>query len=118
VYQLLLVVHFIGWAIVLGAYMAGLHSPGLYAGVFHGALTALAAGTAAMVVAQTSTAVSDVHVAKMLVKIAITAVITVLAAGAKRQADRADNGTGPVKRGVKHAIGVLTLANVVIAVFA
>ena len=118
VYHLLLIVHFVGWAVVLGGYVASRRYPGLYVGVFHGALAALVAGTAALIVAQTSSAVPDVNVAKMLIKIVITVAITMLAAGAKRQASKADNGTGPVDRGVKHAIGLLALANVVIAVFA
>ena len=43
-YNVFVALHFVGWAIVFGGYLASLRSPGLYKGVFHGALTALVAG--------------------------------------------------------------------------
>ncbi|HEY0117593.1 MAG TPA: hypothetical protein VGC04_02310 [Cellulomonas sp.] len=42
--HVLLFLHMIGWAIVLGAAIVGLRSGSLYAGAFHGALTALVTG--------------------------------------------------------------------------
>ncbi len=42
--HVLLFLHLIGWAIVLGAALVGLKSGSLYAGAFHGVLTALVTG--------------------------------------------------------------------------
>jgi hypothetical protein len=42
--HVLLFLHLIGWAIVLGAAIVGLRSGSLYGGAFHGALTALVTG--------------------------------------------------------------------------
>lgn len=42
--HVLLFLHMIGWAIVLGSAAVGLRTGSLYAGAFHGALTALVTG--------------------------------------------------------------------------
>ena len=42
--HVLLFLHMIGWAIVLGAAIVGMRSGSLYAGAFHAALTALVTG--------------------------------------------------------------------------
>ena len=42
--HVLLFLHMIGWAIVLGAALVGLKNGSLYAGALHGALTALVTG--------------------------------------------------------------------------
>lgn len=49
-YHVLLFVHFVCWAIVLGSTLAGLKESKLYAGAFHAAATALAAGVLAVLV--------------------------------------------------------------------
>ncbi len=49
-YHVLLFVHFLCWAIVLGSTLAGLKESKLYAGAFHAALTALVAGVLAVLV--------------------------------------------------------------------
>ncbi len=117
VYDLLLFLHFVGWAIVLGGYLATMRSPGLYRGVFHGILTALIAGTGALIVAQSSSDLPNPDLPKMLTKLALTLVIAVCAYFAKRQGDKGDNGTGPVRRELKQTIGALTLINLAVAVF-
>jgi len=48
--HVLLFLHLIGWAIVLGAALLGLKSGSLYAGAFHGVLTALVTGLAMVLV--------------------------------------------------------------------
>jgi hypothetical protein len=42
--HVLLFLHMVGWAIVLGSALAGLRGPTLYTGALHGALTALVTG--------------------------------------------------------------------------
>jgi hypothetical protein len=117
-YDVFVVLHFVGWAIVLGGYLASLRTPGLYRGVFHGAATALVAGIVMMGLIESGTAGPDgIDRAKLGVKLAVAAVITVLAFLARRQGRKADNGTGAVTPGLKHAIGGLTLVNIVVAVF-
>ena len=44
VYNVFAVLHFVGWAIVLGGYFVSLKSAALNKGVFHGAATAAVAG--------------------------------------------------------------------------
>lgn len=118
-YNVFAVLHFVGWAIVLGGYLASLRSPGLYRGVFHGALSALVGGVGMVGVAEMSGLWDDggPAMAKIGVKLGIALVIAVLAFVAKRQGSKGDNGTGAVTPGVKHAIGALTLVNILVAVF-
>lgn len=118
-YNVFTVLHFVGWAIVLGGYLASLRTPGLYRGVFHGAATALVAGILMVGVAEMGEVWGDdgPSMAKIGVKLTVALVITVLAFVAKRQGSKADNGTGAVNPGLKHAIGALTLVNIVVAVF-
>jgi hypothetical protein len=115
-YNVFVALHFIGWAIVLGGYLASLRSPGLYKGVFHGALTALVAGVAMVGIGEA--AVWDGNgpdMAKIGVKLVVALVISILAFVAKRQGAKAADGA--VAPGVKHAIGGLTLVNILVAVF-
>jgi hypothetical protein len=118
-YNVFAVLHFVGWAIVLGGYIASLKGSGLYRGVFHGAATALVAGVLMVGTAEMSGMWDDggPSMAKIGVKLSIALVIAVLAFLAKRQGAKGDNGTGPVAPGLKHAIGALTLVNIVVAVF-
>ncbi|GAA4735714.1 hypothetical protein GCM10023216_30890 [Isoptericola chiayiensis] len=118
-YNVLAVLHFVGWAIVLGGYLASLRSPDLYRGVFHGALSALVGGIGMVGVAEASGMWDDggPDMAKIGVKLAVALVISVLAFVAKRQGSKGDNGTGAVTPGLKHTIGGLTLVNIVVAVF-
>jgi hypothetical protein len=115
-YNVFVALHFIGWAIVLGGYLASLRSPGLYKGVFHGALTALVAGIAMVGIGEASVwGDGGPDMAKIGVKLVVALVIAVLAFVAKRQG--AKSADGAVAPGVKHAIGGLTLVNILVAVF-
>ncbi|WP_278236613.1 hypothetical protein [Isoptericola sp. AK164] len=118
-YNIFTVLHFVGWAIVLGGYLASLRSPGLYRGVFHGAATALVAGILMVGVAEMGGLWEDFgpSMAKIGVKLTIALVITILAFVAKRQGRKGDNGTGAVAPALKHSIGALVLVNIVVAVF-
>jgi len=116
-FSLLVFVHFIGWAMVLGGYFASIRSAGLYRGVFHGAATAAVAGVAMLGLVEAGTVDFDGDVNKLRVKLLVAVVIAVLAFFARRQGAKADNGTGPVTPALKHAVGGLTILNVIIAVF-
>ncbi|QAY64502.1 hypothetical protein ET495_16215 [Xylanimonas allomyrinae] len=109
--------HFVGWAIVLGGYLASMRTPGLYRGVFHGAATALVSGVVMMGLIEGDAVGSYFHRGTLIAKLVIAAVITVLAFVARRQGAKGDNGTGAVVPWVKHAIGGLTIVNIVLAVF-
>ncbi|MFI2702612.1 hypothetical protein [Cellulosimicrobium composti] len=118
-YNVFLTLHFVGWAVVLGGYLASLRTPGLYTGVLHGALTALVAGIAMVGVGEASVWETwpngGPDMAKIAVKLTVALVISVLAFVAKRQGSKAADGA--VAPGLKHAIGGLTLVNILVAVF-
>jgi hypothetical protein len=117
-YDAVVVIHFVGWALVLGGYLASLRTKGLYAGVFHGAMAALTAGIVMMGLIESGTAgPSRIPHAKLTVKLSVALVVAILAIVARRQGSKGDNGTGPVTPAVKHSIGALTFANIVVAVF-
>lgn len=109
-YNLFLVLHFVGWAIVLGGWIASLKSAGVYKGVFHGALTALVSGIVMVGIASASDAVDDPNNTKIAVKLVFALIVTILAYLANKKGDK-------VSAGVKYGIGGLTLVNILIAVF-
>ncbi len=110
-YNLLLVLHLMGWAIVLGGYIATIRQPGVYRGTFHGAATALVTGVLMVGLAESVDSLDkDPSMVKIGIKLVIALVVTVLALVAKKRGDA-------VAPAVKHTIGGLTLVNVVIAVF-
>ncbi|PFG33900.1 hypothetical protein [Sanguibacter antarcticus] len=108
-YDLLLVLHLVGWAIVLGGWFATLKDPGVYRGTLHGVLTALVTGILMVGIASASDEVHDPNTTKVAIKLLVALAVTALAVVARRK------GTD-VAPGVKHAIGGLTLVNIVIAV--
>lgn len=118
-YDALVFVHFVGWAIVLGGYLASLRGPGLSRGLVHGATTALVAGSAMMGLIEAG--VDGVPPAArfdmwgMRVKLLLTLAVAVLAFVADRSARRSPDGA--VCPWVKHSIGALTAVTVAIAVF-
>lgn len=116
-YNVFVFLHFLGWAIVLGGYLASLRSPGLYRGVFHGAATALVSGVVMFGLLEAGAVETSFDRTKLTVKLVVALVITVLAFLARRQGAKGDNGTGAVTPGLKHAIGGLTVVNMLVAVF-
>ncbi|WP_029252261.1 hypothetical protein [Paraoerskovia marina] len=110
-YNVFTVLHFVGWALVLGGYVASLRTPGLYKGVFHGAATALVAGIVMVGLAEMGDFLSyDLNMTKIGIKLGIALVIAVLAFVGKRQGDK-------IAPALKHSIGALVLVNIVVAVF-
>jgi hypothetical protein len=111
VYNLLVVLHLIGMASIVGSYLVVVRSPRFVPGFLHGALTQLVTGLA-MVGLRESKVYDDpdgpINNTKIGVKLLIALVVTVLAWVNRK---RNDTSTGVV-----HAIGGLALVNVFIAV--
>ena len=111
-YHVFTVLHFVGWAIVLGGYFVSMRTPGLNKGVFHGAATAAVAGILMVGVAEMGGLWDDggPSMTKIGIKLVIAVIIAVLAFLAVKKGDK-------VTPGLKHTIGALTLVNIIIAVF-
>ena len=115
VYSLILILHFIGLASVVGGFLVQMRSPqkGVNPAMLHGALTQLVTGLLLVGLPDMGVALpydgweSWDH-AKIAVKLVITIVITVLAFVGRRK---------PLPQtGLWGAIGALSIANIVIAV--
>lgn len=115
VYSLILILHFIGLASVVGGFLVQMRSPqkGVNSAMLHGALTQLVTGLLLVGLPEMGVALpyegweSWDH-AKIAVKLVFTIVITVLAfIGRKKPLPQT---------GLWGAIGVLSIANIVIAV--
>jgi hypothetical protein len=109
-FGVILVLHLIGWAIVLGGALVNLRSGAVVTGMLHGALTALLTGLILAVLAGAGAAGDDgpVNWTKLLVKLAVALVVCAVVwwGGRKEKA-----GTPVVA-----TIGALTALNVAIAV--
>jgi hypothetical protein len=109
--QVLLVLHFVGLASLLGGVMVQLTSlrsgSKVNSAMFHGALTQLVTGVALVGVIQ-GAQLGDVDNVKIGVKLAIVVIIAVLVFAFRKKETPA--------KWVVPAIGLLTLANIVIAV--
>ncbi len=106
--NLLLVLHLIGWAMVLGGVLATMRAPKLAPGVLHGALTALVTGILMVGVIE----MGDLHPVdhtKIGVKLVIALVVTALVVVGQRKPEK-------VTTGYLGAIAGLTVANIAIAV--
>jgi hypothetical protein len=101
------VIHMIGWAIVLGGALTSMREPRIAKGVTHGALTALVAGVIA--VGLTEMSGGDVNNIKIAVKLVVALVITALAFWGAKNQER-------VTRGVLGALAGLTVLNIAVAV--
>lgn len=107
-YVALLFLHLVSWAIILGAWIATMKKPGLYKGIPHAALTAFVTGVLMVGVAEMGGA--DMNHMKIGIKLLISLVIVVLAFVAKKKGEEAP-------RALITSIGVLTVINVLIALF-
>ncbi len=101
--------HLLGMAAVVGGYFAGLQaSPKrLTAGITHGTLLQFLTGVLLVGLAEMGT--DEVNHAKFGIKIAVTAVILLLAWPRRKDVSIASN--------TYHAIGILALLNVAVSVF-
>ncbi|UFU05647.1 hypothetical protein [Ruania halotolerans] len=109
VYNIVLVLHLLGWALVLGGAVYGMRSVTLSKGVLHGILTALIAGILMVGIASAGVAGDEPNNIKIGVKLVIALVVTALAIYGNRNSEK-------VTRGFLGAIAGLTTVNVAIAV--
>ena len=110
VYDLLVVLHLIGMASIVGSYLVVVRSPRFVPGFLHGALTQVVTGLA-MVGLRESKVYDDpdeLNQTKVGVKLIIALVVAVLAWTNRKRDD-----TSPQ---VVHAIGGLAVLNVLVAV--
>ncbi|MBT0994406.1 hypothetical protein KIN34_08920 [Cellulomonas sp. DKR-3] len=107
--NVLVVLHLIGWAIVLGGTLVNLRTPRIATGVLHGALTALVTGILIVGVSEMSDELRDPNMAKIGVKLVIALVVTALVVVGQRRPEK-------VTTGFLGAIAGLTALNVAIAV--
>jgi len=109
VYSLLIVLHLVGWAIVLGGTLVNLRTPKIATGVLHGILTALVTGLALAGIASAGLAGHEPDPAKLAVKLVVALVVTALVVLGVRKPAR-------VTTGYLAAIAGLTVVNVAVAV--
>ena len=111
-YNLIVVLHFVGLASLLGGFIVQMKSAekGVNAAMWHGALTQLITGVLMVgIVESGALADEELNMTKIGVKLVVVLIITVLAFLGRRR---------PLPQtGLWGAIGALTLLNVVIAVF-
>ena len=112
VFNVIVVLHFIGLASLLGGFLVQMSSAekGVNPAMLHGALTQVVTGVLMMGILEAKLLPDETgNVAKLTTKLAIAVIITVLAfIGRKRPLPQV---------GLWGAIGALTLVNVVLAVF-
>ncbi len=107
-YDILLVLHLLGWAIVLGGAVTSLLTPVIPRGMLHGILTALVTGVLMVGMASAGVAADEPDNVKIAVKLLIALAVTVLVVlGGRRER---------VTTGYLAAIAGLTVVNVAIAV--
>ncbi|HEY0185933.1 MAG TPA: hypothetical protein VGC67_00445 [Cellulomonas sp.] len=110
VYGLLVVLHLVGWAIVLGGCLVTMRDAAFPKGALHGALTAVVTGL--VMVGLRAAGVGGLEApdyAKMTVKLVVAMVVTALIWAGSRRPER-------VTRGWVAATLGLTLADVAVAV--
>lgn len=107
VYDLLVVLHLVGMAAVVGGWLTVLRAPRLVTAMVHGALLQLVTGVVLVGLAE---AVLDYEVdnRRITVKLVVGLVVAVLAFTHRKKRD--------VPAGVVHAVGGLALLNVLVAV--
>lgn len=107
VYDLLVVLHFLGLAALVGGYLTVLRSPRVVVGMVHGALTQVVTGLLLVGLAEAALDYEVDH-AKIGVKLVVALAAAGLAFGYRRRPR--------VAPAVVHAIGLLGILNVAIAV--
>lgn len=111
IFNILLVLHLLGWAIVLGGVLTNLRTPRIAPGVLHGALTALITGIA--LVGLLSSGLTDhdeePNSLKFAIKLLVAVVVTGLVLVGNNRPER-------VTRPLLGAIAGLVVLNVGIAV--
>lgn len=109
VFELLVVLHLLGWAIVLGGTLTNLRTPRIAPGVLHGVLTALVTGVAMVGLASSGVVDENFDNVKIAVKLFVAIVATGLVLFGVNRPER-------VTRGLVGAIAGLVVINVSVAV--
>ncbi|MFM7144839.1 MAG: hypothetical protein ACKOW5_00700 [Actinomycetales bacterium] len=110
VYDLLVILHFIGLASLLGGFLVQMSSAekGVNPAMLHGALTQLVTGLLMVGLIESGAVDEEANMTKISVKLAIVVIVTVLAFVGRRKQ--------PPQVALWAIIGALTLVNVAIAV--
>ena len=108
-YDILLVLHLLGRAVVLGSAVASMRTPAIPRGMLHGSLTALVTGIAMVGLASAGLADDEPNNVKIAVKLVIALAVTALVVVGNGRRER-------VTTGWLGAIAGLTVVNVAIAV--
>lgn|SRR5690554_1736956 len=109
VYNLLIVLHLVGWALVLGGVVATMREGVLPKGAFHGVLTALVTGVAMVGLASSDLIAGEPNHIKVGIKMLVALVVLALIFVARREETK-------VSKPVLGAIAGLTVVNIAIAV--
>ncbi|HEY8719511.1 hypothetical protein [Pengzhenrongella sp.] len=108
-FGIIVVLHLIGWAIVLGGTLTNLRTPKIATGVLHGILTALGTGLLMIALAESHAVNESFDMAKIGTKLIIALVVTGLVLfGTSRPKQ--------VSRALVGSIAGLTVVNIAIAV--
>ena len=110
IYSLVVILHFIGLASVVGGFIVQISSSekGVNAAMFHGALTQLVTGLILVGMVEGGAVDEEINMTKISVKLAIVLVVTVLAFMGRKKT--------PPQVALWVAIGALSIANIFIAV--
>jgi hypothetical protein len=110
VYKILVVLHLVGMAMLVGGWLVTMRAPRMLPGMWHGALTQLVTGVALVGLASSGAVDRSVNNSKITVKLVVALVVAVLVfLGRRKPAEQ--NSPGAV-----HAVGGLALVNVLVAV--
>jgi hypothetical protein len=110
IYSLVVNLHFIGLASVVGGFIVQISSSekGVNAAMFHGALTQLVTGLILVGMVEGGAVDEEINMTKISVKLAIVLVVTVLAFMGRKKT--------PPQVALWGAIGALSISNIFIAV--
>ncbi|GHG45549.1 hypothetical protein GCM10011331_05010 [Flavimobilis marinus] len=106
-YKIILVLHLLGWAMLLGSVLAHLRKPVVPKGALHAALTALVTGL--LLVGMAEMGDGELNHVKIGIKLLVTIVVTVLVVLGVKKGDR-------VTKGYLGTILGLVVVNVALAV--
>ncbi len=110
IYNLVVILHFIGLASLIGGFIVQMSSPdkGVNAAMFQGALTQLVTGLIMVGMVEGGAVEDELNMTKISVKLAVVLVVTVLAFIGRKKT--------PPQVALWGAIGALSIANIFIAV--
>lgn len=110
IYNLIVILHFIGLASLVGGFIVQISSPekGVNAAMWHGALTQLVTGVVLVGLVESGTVDGEIDTTKIGVKLAIVLVVTVLAFIGRRKT--------PPQVALWAVIGALSISNIFISV--